>query len=232
MTTDAGDTPTRVLIVEDNRDVADSIDDFLSARGWRVETARDAESGLRCLEAGDYDVLIVDVMLPGGMDGLELCRRLRRAPAAAPPILMLTALDTLDDTLAGFEAGVDDYLKKPFSLHELLARLRALLQRTGRQQARLEVGPLVLDIGTQRATREGVELELSESSIKLLAELMRCSPNVVGHERLSRILWPSKAPSSDSLKTHLYYLRRELDRPFASPMLHTVRGRGYRLTAP
>ena len=220
------------LIVEDSRDLAQSVQDFLVARGWSTVVVDDGEQGLAKILAAPYDVAIVDVMLPGKIDGYELCRRVRRSKRSALPLLMLTACVELDDKLAGFEAGADDYLTKPFSLHELYARVRALVGRRDRHASVLELGPVVLDLGQQRVIRDGVELSVSESGIKLLTVLMQQSPNVVDRQRLGRVLWPHTPPDSDALKTHIYYLRRELDRRFETPLIHTVRGRGYRFVVP
>ncbi len=224
--------PNRMLLVEDTVDLAESVREFLEARGFSVEIESRSERALERLVGEPWDVAAVDVMLPGRFDGLELCRRVRASSAAATPLLLLTALSDLEDKLVGFEAGADDYLTKPFSLHELLARLRALLGRRGRDGTVLRVGPLELDLGQQVATRDGVKLSLSESGVKLLAELMRAAPNFVDRDRLGRVLWPRQSPDSDALKTHMYQLRRVIDRPFEREMLKTVRGRGYRIVAP
>ena len=221
-----------LLLVEDSLDLADSVRDFLEARGCVVDHEVSGERGLERALRTRYDVIVVDVMLPGALGGFAFCRRVRASDRADTPLLLLTALGELDDKLAGFDAGADDYCTKPFSLHELFARLRALTARTRRSESRLVVGDLVLDLGRQEATREGRLLVLSESALKLLAELMRRSPNVVERDRLERVLWPRQSPNSDALKTHMYYLRRELDREQDPPMLVTVRGRGYRLIEP
>jgi DNA-binding response OmpR family regulator len=221
-----------LLLVEDSLALADSIRDFLEARGCVVDHEVSGERGLERALRTRYDVLVVDVMLPGGIGGFAFCRQLRASERADTPLLLLTALGALDDKLAGFEAGADDYCTKPLSLHELLARLRALTGRRRRGDARLVVGGLVLDLGRQEAVRDGRSLVLSESALKLLAELMRSSPNVVAREQLERLLWPRQTPTSDALKTYMYYLRRELDREEDPPMLVTVRGRGYRLADP
>jgi DNA-binding response OmpR family regulator len=222
----------RVLLVEDSLALADSIRDFLEARGYIVDHEVSGERGLERALRTPYDALVIDVMLPGGIGGFALCRRIRASDRADTPVLLLTALDALDNKLAGFEAGADDYCTKPLSLHELLARLRALIGRRRRGETLLVVGGLVLDLGRQEAVRDGRSLVLTESALKLLAEMMRKSPNVVAREHLERLLWPRQTPASDALKTHMYYLRRELDHEDEQPMLVTVRGRGYRLADP
>lgn len=218
----------RVLVIEDHHDIADNIADHLGARGHTVEIAHNGLGGLHLAVTEVYDVIVLDVMLPG-MDGLTVCRRLRESTSASVPILMLTANDTLEDTLAGFEAGTDDYLTKPFSLRELEARLQALTLRRRVEPARLQVGDLILDLGTHEITRAGQPITLNRMGVALLAELMRASPNVLTRAALLKALWGDQPPGSDVLRSHIYALRRAIDRPFATPLLHTVHGAGWRI---
>jgi DNA-binding response OmpR family regulator len=166
-----------ILLVEDNRQIAEMVGEFLERRGYSVDYAADGVSGLHLAVANSYDVLVLDLMLPG-MDGLELCRKLRREAKRSTPVLMLTARDTLEDKLCGLEAGADDYLVKPFEVRELEARLRALIRRDRRQVSTemLSVGDMTLDTATLRLTRDGQELTVSPIGLKLLAILMRESP--------------------------------------------------------
>ncbi len=218
----------RVLVIEDHLDIADNIADHLMARGHAVELAPNGLGGLHLAVTEVYDAIVLDVNLPG-MDGLTVCRRLRESTNASIPILMLTANDTLEDTLAGFEAGTDDYLAKPFSLRELEARLLALTARRRTETKRLQVGDLVLDLGTHEVTRAGQSITLNRMGVALLAELMRASPNVVKRDALLHTLWGDQPPGSDVLRSHVYALRRAIDRPFSAPLLHTVHGSGWRL---
>lgn len=220
----------RVLVIEDHADIADNIVDHLSLRGHTVEVAPNGLGGLHLAVTEVYDVIVLDVMLPG-MDGLSVCRRLRESTSAEVPILMLTAMGTLEDTLAGFEAGTDDYLTKPFSLRELEARLLALTLRRRGTPTRLQVGDLVLDLGTHEVQRAGQPIRLNRMGVALLAELMRASPNVVTRAALLHALWGDHPPGSDVLRSHVYALRRAIDRPFDTPLLHTVHGSGWRLAA-
>ena len=219
-----------LLLIEDNPDLVANISDFLEGRGHSLDIAYNGFAGLGFALENDYDAVILDLMLPG-LDGLELCARLR-AGGRGTPVLMLTARDSLEDKLEGFASGADDYLVKPFALQELEARLHALLRRgqgSGAVAQRLQVGDLVLDLATRRATRGGQLLELPPIPMKLLELLMRRSPSIVSRSDMERAVWGDEPPDSDALRTHLHQLRQVIDKPFAGPMLHTVRGFGYRL---
>lgn len=219
----------RVLIVEDHDDLARNIGDFLEHNGHSIDFASDGVVGLHLAVTEEYDAIVLDLMLPG-IDGLAVCRRVREDAGSQVPILMLTARDTLDDKLRGFDAGADDYLVKPFALKELGARLAAIVKRGVRRRNVLVVADLELDTGTLTARRRGVSLKLNRMGIRLLQELMRASPNVVTKADLEYRIWGEDAPDGHALRTHIYYLRRILDRPFDQPLLKTVHGLGYRLS--
>ena len=219
-----------LLLIEDNPDLVENISDFLGGRGHSLDFAYNGYAGLGFALETEYDAVILDLMLPG-LDGLEVCARLRAANRAVP-VLMLTARDGLDDKLEGFASGADDYLVKPFALQELEARLQALVRRgQGASPAtqRLQVVDLVLDLATRRVSRGGQCLELPPIPMKLLEVLLRRSPSVVSRGELARAIWGDEPPDSDALRTHLHQLRQIIDKPFAKPLLHTVRGFGYRL---
>lgn len=220
----------RALIVEDNADIAANVGDYLEAQGATVDFAYDGVSGLHLAVTREPDVVILDVGLPG-MDGLAFCRRLREDAGRATPVLMLTARDTLTDKLAGFDAGTDDYLVKPFALQELWARLQALERRHGKPaQDILQVADLELNLGTRSVSRAGVELSLGKAPFNLLQTLMRRSPNVVPRRDLEAVLWGDDPPDGDVLRSHMYALRRAVDRSTGGPaLIHTVHGVGYRL---
>jgi DNA-binding response OmpR family regulator len=168
-------------------------------------------------------------MLPG-IDGLQVCKRLREDAGRDTPIIMLTARDALADRLQGLGAGADDYLVKPFALSELVARIEAVLRRSqGSRKNKLQVGDLQYDLDTLQATRAGQPLRLNPIGHKLLAILMQKSPAVVRREQLEEALWGNDVPDSDSLRSHIHQLRQVLDKPFATPLLHTVHGVGFRL---
>jgi len=222
--------PGLVLLVEDNRGIAEMVGEFLERRGYGVDYASDGVTGLHLAVTNDYDAVVLDLMLPG-MDGLQLCRKLRHDAKKSTPVLMLTARDTLDDKLAGLDVGADDYLVKPFEIRELEARLRALIRRDRRQVSAevLRVADLTLDTATLRATRGGKDLDLSPIALKLLMILMRESPRVVSRRDIEREVWGDLLPDSDTLRSHLYNLRKAIDKPFSKPLLHTIHSSGYRL---
>lgn len=219
-----------ILLVEDHRDIAELVLDYLETRGFAVDYAPDGRAGLRLGLVNRYDAVVLDVMLPG-IDGLELCRRLRSEAQMLAPVLMLTARDTLADKLAGFEHGADDYLIKPFDLAELEARLHALLRRArgGVQGEILHVADLVFDIRTMKVTRAGTELVLTPIGLKILKVLMLQSPAVVDRGLIERAVWGDLPPDSDALRSHMYSLRKAVDKPFARPLLHTLHSAGFRL---
>ncbi|MEM1207532.1 MAG: response regulator transcription factor [Acidobacteriota bacterium] len=218
----------RVLIIEDDHDVAANVGEFLEDQGHEVDFAYDGPGGLQRALSAPWDAVVLDLRLPG-LDGLEICRQLRQERAWETPVLMLTARDTLPDRLEGFGAGADDYLVKPFALSELAARLEALNHRGLARRPVLRVEDLELDTGTLIVTRQGRRLDLKPASLKLLRRLMEAAPAVLTREDLERVLWTDEPPESAALNTHIYNLRRAIDRPFERPLLHSVSGVGYRL---
>jgi DNA-binding response OmpR family regulator len=217
-------------LVDDHRDIAGAIIDFLEHRDFAVDYAADGITGLHLAVTNTYDVIVLDLMLPG-LDGLAVCRKLREEARVDTPVLMLTARDTLDDKIIGLGAGADDYLVKPFEVRELEARIGTLLRRYRRAVARATytVDDLTLDMATLRVTRGGQVLTLTPIGLKLLTVLMRASPRVVTRQQLEREVWGDLLPDSDTLRSHLYTLRKVIDKPFARTLLHTISGVGYRL---
>jgi DNA-binding response OmpR family regulator len=219
----------RLLVVEDNRDILENLADYLTLKRYAVDCAQDGLTGLHLAATERYDLIVLDVMLPG-MDGYALCQRLREGVRSDTPVIMLTARDALDDRLHGFRSGADDYLTKPFALSELAARIEAVLKRSrGGGRRTLAVGDLQYDLDTLEVRRGGRILHVGPIGLKLLALLMQKSPGVVRREALERALWGDSPPDSDSLRSHIHSLRLQIDKPFASPLLHTVHGIGYRL---
>jgi DNA-binding response OmpR family regulator len=197
-----------------------------------VDAAYDATSGLRFVVDNDYDAIVLDLTLPG-MDGLELCRQLRET-GDNTPVLMLTARDTLEDKLKGFDSGADDYLVKPFALRELAARLKTLIKRARREQSPnpLRVADLVFDPETLHLERAGQKITLPPIPLKILDMLIRQSPRVVSRREIERRIWSNERPDSDALRAHIHVLRAAIDKPFSNPLLRTVHGMGYQLAAP
>lgn len=222
----------RILLVEDQAELAASIIDFLQSHGHRLDYAADGRQGLNLALDGAYDVILLDLRLPR-LDGLEVCRQLRAASQRHVPILMLTARDTLNDKIAGFDAGADDYLTKPFALEELLLRCNALGRRHQLHEDNvLTVGPLTIDRRQRHATREGRALDLHHTPFDILVALAEVHPAVITRSELVDRIWQDEPPASDALATHIYSLRQALDRPFTTPMLKTLHGVGFRLEVP
>jgi len=222
--------PLRILVVEDDPDLAANLVDYFSARGHLVDTAGDGLTGLRLAERHEFDVIVLDVILPG-LNGIALCRRLRGDAGDTTPVLMLTARDTLEDKIAGLEAGADDYLVKPFALRELDARLQALARRANAAftQGELRVADLCLDRASLRVSRAGVGIALPPIPLRLLEALMRVSPKVLSREELERAAWGDAPPDSDALRAHLHVLRNAVDKPFSPPLIRTLRGFGWQI---
>lgn len=222
----------RVLIIEDNPDIAANLGDYLEDHGHTVDFAGDGITGLHLAVVNDFDSIVLDLALPG-MDGLEVCRKLRSEAGKDTPVLMLTARDRLEDKLAGFDTGADDYLVKPFELQEVEARLNVLAARGRRHRPReLKVGDLVYNLDTLNVTRGDQEIYLNPIGLKLLHCLMEASPNVVSRSELEMEVWGEELPDSDSLRVHIHSLRSAIDKPFGSHMIQTRHGIGYRLVEP
>jgi DNA-binding response OmpR family regulator len=217
-----------ILLVEDHQELAGTVGDFLEARGYTVDYAADGLLALHLAATQPFDAIVLDLMLPG-VDGITVCKRLRKDAQLTTPILMLTARDQLDDKLAGFDVGADDYLVKPFDLPELVARIEALMRRGRGLTSTYSAGDLTIDLDTMQVHRAGVEIKLSRTLFDILRILLRESPKVVPREIIERELWGDDLPDSDTLRSHLYNLRRAVDKPFDFPMIETLAGRGYRI---
>lgn len=221
----------RILIVEDDPDLAASACAFLRASGFSVDHAGDGRSALALAAINPYDAIVLDLRLPD-VDGLEVCRVLRRRrDAHAPRIIMATARDAVDDRVAGLDLGADDYLVKPYALSELVARLRALLRRpVAAMPTVLRVEDLELDPATRRARRGDREIELTTKEFGVLEYLMRNEGRVLSRARITEHAWDDHFdPVSNVIDVYVARLRRKIDAEGDSPLLHTVRGAGYRL---
>jgi DNA-binding response OmpR family regulator len=219
----------RVLLIEDQHDIAANIWDFLERRGHEVDHCGDGASGLARARQGGFDAIVLDLGLPR-LDGLDLCRILREAGHGVP-VLMLTARDTLDDIVRGFEHGADDYMVKPFALRELDARLRALHRRIAPAVQKTGGALLAYDAGTMTATRGGQQIPLTRLQGRLLETLLSESPRIVPHDKLLRAAWGSDATDMGALHTQMYELRALLDKPFGTALIRSVRGVGYQVPA-
>jgi two-component system, OmpR family, response regulator len=223
----------RILVVEDDPRIASFLRRGLAAEGHAVELVADGRSALDLAAPGGFDLLVVDRMLPG-IEGLELCRRLRAAGCTSR-VLMLTARDRPQDKVDGLRGGADDYLTKPFSFDELLARVEALLRRqaTLPERRELEIGDLRVDLDARAASRAGRRLDLTPREFKLLACLAEHAGTVLSRERLLGLVWGRNFDTGNKLvDVYVRYLRRKLDEGEQRPMLRTVRGFGYLLDRP
>jgi OmpR-family two-component system manganese-sensing response regulator len=222
-----------ILLVDDERELTAPLSLLLTREGYNVDVADDGMTGSEMAAQGDYDLLILDWMLPGKA-GLEICRELRSRPENTP-VLFLTAKDTIDDRVLGLDSGADDYLVKPFELRELLARVRALLRRPPTLELEvannvLQVGDLELDAENQVAYRGGETINLSEKECQLLEYLMRHPGQLLTHQQIYQYLWgEGEQPSSNVLAAQVRLLRRKIEKAGDSPLIHTVYRKGYRL---
>ncbi|MEM7564096.1 MAG: response regulator transcription factor [Pseudomonadota bacterium] len=218
----------RLLIVEDQPDLAATIGDFLELNQHQVDFAATGEAALRLVEENEYDAVLLDINLPR-KDGLTVCSELR-TDGNAVPVLMVTARDTVDDIVAGLDRGADDYLVKPFALEEMLARLQAVTARGRRKDTgSLQIADLEIDLINQTAQRNGCGLKLNPLQFKLLKTLALASPGVVSRETLESCLWRDDIPEPGALRMQIHRLRSVVDEAFDRPLIETVRGHGFRL---
>ena len=217
-----------LLLVEDHRQLAQTVLEFLEQEGASVDYAGDAHLARELLREHHYDMILLDVMLPGE-DGYSLCQYLRKELTLTTPVIFMTARDQLDDKLEGFSRGGDDYMVKPFALPELLARIQAQVRRNRGEVAPhvLKVSDLELDPSRQEVRRQGQPVKLSPTAFRILRILMRESPRVVSREQLEQELWGDLVPDSDALRSHLYNLRKAIDKPFDQALLETLPGVGF-----
>ena len=219
----------RILLVEDDTAIARSLKEGLEDEAYAVDVAHDGDEGYRTVTADDYDVIILDVMLPE-MNGYEVCRALRQ-DGNQTPILMLTARDAERDIIEGLDMGADDYLAKPFSFEVLLARLRALLRRPNEKlEEILRVGDLTLDPSLKKVTRAAQEISLTAKEYAVLEYLMRNAGKVLPKEQIISHVWDFDADVlPNNVELFVMFLRRKIDKPFGSKLIHTVPGFGYKL---
>ena len=221
-----------LLLVEDDTGLAGSLADFLNERGYEVDFAFNGLSGIELASRNDYDVIVLDVSMPV-LDGLTACRRLRHDHGVETPIIFLTARDALDDKIAGYKSGGDDYLVKPFAPEELVCRIEALRNRQRLVNRReLTFGDLSIHPGRLQAEFAGRILEIYGTNLHLLMVLVSAAPDVVRKEALEAELWPDEMPQSNPLRSYIYRLRQILKDAFGHHFIETVYGKGYRIELP
>jgi len=217
----------RILVIEDEKKVAGFLKNGLIEEGYAVDDAFDGQTGFDVAMANEYDIIILDLMLPG-LDGITLCKKLREQ-GNNTPILMLTAREAVKDRVIGLDAGADDYMTKPFAFEELLARVRVILRkRPVTQELKLEIGDLVLDLITHKVKRGGDEIELTTKEYALLEFLMRNAGNIVTRTMIAEHVWDINFETfTNVIDVYINYLRNKIDRAHDEKLIHTVRGRGY-----
>ena len=223
----------RLLVVEDHQDIAEMIVDYMTAKGFSVDYAADGVTGLHLAVSNDFDAIVLDISLPG-LNGLALCKQLREVAQKQTPIILLTARDTLDDKVLGFDAGADDYLVKPFAIKELEMRVRACLRRNNQPLTTRELrcADLCFKVDQKDVRRGSTRISLTPIGYQLLEKLMLASPAYVSRSELERTLWGDERPDSDALRSHIYALRKSLDRPFDDKLIQHSTAGGYRIAEP
>jgi heavy metal response regulator len=218
----------RILVVEDEKKIAGFIKRGLKEEGYAVDVAADGDEGYELASVNDYDLIILDIMLPK-CDGVTLCKKLR-ADKLEPPIIMLTAKTSVQDKVTGLDAGANDYLTKPFAFEELLARMRVLLRRAVQPATRLQVADLALDLLSHKVTRGDRDIILSSREFALLEYLMRNADTVVTRTMISEHVWDIDFDTNTNvIDVYINYLRNKIDADFDQKLIQTIRGRGYML---
>ncbi|AZL86566.1 DNA-binding response regulator [Aliivibrio salmonicida] len=219
----------KVLIVEDNHHVAETIADYLELVGIDIDCAYHGVAAIEILKNQSFDAIVMDIMMPK-LDGISTVQALRNDYACSTPIIFLTAKDTLEDKIHAFEAGGDDYLVKPFAMEELHIRLLALSKRGKRTDVgKITFEDMEMDIKAGTLSRQQQLIKLAPIQLKIIALLMKKAPDVVSKNELTEHIWGDELPSSDALRSHLYTIRNAIDKGFDTPRLETIHGKGYRL---
>jgi len=222
----------RILVIEDEQKVANALKEGLTHEGYQVDIAHTGEEGFFLLSTRQYDLLLLDLMLPG-RDGLEILRTIRKKGMSFP-VLILTARDTVEDRVIGLDSGADDYLIKPFAFPELLARIRVLLRRGRNDQSlRLVLNDLEMDLVTRKVSRANQNINLTLREFDLLEYLLRHQGQIVSREMLARDVWQETnraTPIDNLIDVHIARLRRKIDDPFPKKLIHTIRGVGFMLS--
>lgn len=220
----------KILVIEDDADIASNIGEYFEDKGHQLDFAYSGPQGLKLALDQRFDLIILDLMLPG-KDGITVCREFRKRAKHDTPILMLTARDTIDDKISGFEAGSDDYLVKPFSLRELEVRVHALTRR-GKERHNspvMRIDNLELNRDTMQVSRCDQPIKLKPKAFRILEYLMINPDRVISRQELIDHIWPDDPPDGDPLRVHIHSLRAKIDKPFDTELIHTVHGVGYRI---
>ena len=227
----APDKKHSLLLIEDHNDIANMVCEYLESDGYIMDYAADGITGLHLAVSNEYDAIILDLSLPG-LDGIEVLAKLRNEAKRTAPVLIITARDTLQHKIVGLDSGADDYLVKPFDIRELTARVRSLIRRQQGllSQEILRVEDLQFDMGTMIVTRNNQKLKLTPIGMQILKILMQVSPRVVSRRVIERQIWGDILPDSDTLRSHMYSLRKLIDKPFKIQLLHTIQNSGYSLS--
>ncbi|WP_298776446.1 response regulator transcription factor [uncultured Shewanella sp.] len=216
-----------LLLVEDDLDLAATIVDYFEIESIQCDHAANGLAGLSFIKQNAYQALIIDINLPK-MDGLTLCNTIRQQ-GIDTPVLMLTARDSLDNKIEGFQSGADDYLIKPFAMAELIIRIQTLAKRRSGQVKKLSLADLEIDLTKKQAYRHKVPLKLSPTAFRILDILLRASPEPVSRANIMQAIWGDNQPDSNSLKVHIHHLRKQLDGQYLPKLLQTVPGHGFAL---
>lgn len=220
-----------VLIVEDNVDIAMQVGDFLTNKGFTTDFAHNGKSAINLLSSEEYDMVILDLMLPD-TDGNTICHYVKQQLSTNIPVLMLTARDSLTEKIDGFGAGADDYLTKPFALEEVYVRCLALGKRNQLHKAnRITIGDLNIDFAKHIVERDGQKISLSSTDFSILKLLAEAYPNAVNKRHIAEKVWGDAMPETDAIRSHIYTLRNAVDKPFDQAMIKTLHGIGFKLEA-
>ncbi|WP_318482856.1 response regulator transcription factor [Photobacterium leiognathi] len=221
----------KILIVDDNYQIVETISDYLELENNIVDCAYHGEGALKLIEENHYDVIIMDIMMPK-IDGISAVEKIRADLLCGTPILFLSAKDTLDDKIAAFKAGGDDYLLKPFAMEELCLRIQALANRGQRKDIGiLSFADIQINNQTDEVRRDDQVIKLSRIQLKILKLLIRQAPNIVTRQQIMETIWGDESPCSDALRSHIYGLRNAIDKGFSESRLETIHGQGYRIKA-
>ncbi|WP_318438342.1 response regulator transcription factor [Photobacterium leiognathi] len=221
----------KILIVDDNYQIVETISDYLELENNIVDCAYHGEGALKLIEDNHYDVIIMDIMMPK-IDGISAVEKIRADHLCGTPILFLSAKDTLDDKIAAFKAGGDDYLLKPFAMEELCLRIQALANRGQRKDIGiLSFADIQINNQTDEVRRDDQVIKLSRIQLKILKLLIRQAPNIVTRQQIMETIWGDESPCSDALRSHIYGLRNAIDKGFSESRLETIHGQGYRIKA-